>query len=89
MRLSRSTLAAVATAMLASTSFADVPFQQLADFGRGASPFDVNAQGTIVGGARSADDDSRSLPVVWDSPTATPVSGTWASCSSTMPSSAT
>ena len=73
MRLSRSTLAAVATAMLASTSFADVPFQQLADFGRGASPFDVNAQGTIVGGARAADDDSRSLPVVWDSPTATPV----------------
>jgi hypothetical protein len=73
MRLSRSTLAAVTTAMIASTSFADVPFQQLADFGRGASPFDVNAQGTIVGGARSADDDSRSLPVVWDSPTATPV----------------
>jgi len=72
MRLSRSTLAAVTTAMLASTSFADVPFQQLADFGRGGLPNDVNAQGTIVGGVRAAD-DSGSVPVVWDSPTATPV----------------
>ena len=72
MRLSRSTLAAVTTAMIASTSFADVPFQQLADFGRGGLPNDVNAQGTIVGGVRAAD-DSGSVPVVWDSPTATPV----------------
>ncbi|NBQ14292.1 MAG: hypothetical protein EBU31_06705, partial [Proteobacteria bacterium] len=71
MRITGLTLAA-AIAALASTAFADVPFQQLADFGRGGSPIDVNAQGVIVGAVRAAD-DSMSVPVVWDSPTAAPV----------------
>jgi uncharacterized membrane protein len=71
MRITGLTLAA-AIAALASTAFADVPFQQLADFGRGGLPSDVNAQGVIVGAVRAAD-DSMSVPVVWDSPTAAPV----------------
>jgi hypothetical protein len=72
MRISALTLAVASSAALVATAFADVPFQQLADFGRGGSPIDVNAQGVIVGAVRAAD-DSMSVPVVWDSPTAAPV----------------
>jgi uncharacterized membrane protein len=72
MRISALTLAVASSAALVASAFADVPFQQLADFGRGGLPTDVNAQGVIVGAVRAAD-ESMSVPVVWDSPTAAPV----------------
>jgi hypothetical protein len=51
---------------------AEVPFQPLADFGFGGSPFDVNAAGLIVG-AVNTKEPGTCVPVVWDAATATPV----------------
>ena len=43
----RATLLIIA-AFATTAAIADVPFQQLADFGKGGSPIDVNADGVIV-----------------------------------------
>jgi hypothetical protein len=64
--------AVVAVAALVSVSSADVPFQQLADFGMGGAPYDVDPSGRIVGAVR-VDGDQPYVPVIWDSPTASPV----------------
>ena len=52
MRSPLSILSAAASVAFVSVAAADVPFQQLADFGLGGSPFDVNSSGRIVGGGR-------------------------------------
>lgn len=65
-------VAAVAAAAVVSVASADVPFQQLADFGMGGAPYDVDPSGRIVGAVR-VDGDQPAVPVVWSSPTAIPV----------------
>jgi hypothetical protein len=64
--------AAVVATALVSVSSADIPFQQLADFGMGGAPYDVDPSGQIVGAVR-VDGDQPYVPVLWNSPTATPV----------------
>lgn len=61
----------IVTALCTSTVLADVPFQPLADFGKGGTPIDVNADGVIAGTLRTAD-DSDSVPVIWQTPTSAP-----------------
>jgi len=60
-------------AAFAASAVAEVPFQPLADFGLGGSPSDVNAAGRIVGAVRVEDGSYPYLPVVWETPTSTPV----------------
>ena len=67
----RATLLIIA-AFATTAAIADVPFQQLADFGKGGSPIDVNADGVIAGSLRAAD-DSNTVPVIWQTPTSAPV----------------
>jgi hypothetical protein len=67
-------ISAAALAALVSSANADVPFQQLADFGLGGSPSDVNASGVIVGSVRVArETGGSSVPVYWPTPTSAPV----------------
>lgn len=75
MRLLGSSIAAIVSAATVSVAVADVPFQQLADFGFGGSPFDISASGRIVGGLRSQIDGKPGpyVPVIWDSVTSAPV----------------
>lgn len=72
MRPKTSVLSALTVAALMSTAAADVPFQPLADFGMGGSPYDVNASGRIVGAVR-VDGPYACVPVVWETPTSAPV----------------
>ena len=72
MRLFSCTLCVAVTAALVSAATADVPFQQLADFGMGGAPFDVDPSGRIVGAVR-VDGPQPYVPVIWSSPSATPV----------------
>lgn len=67
------TLAATAVAALSSSALADVPFQQLADYGLGGSPFDVNSSGVIVGGLRVDNPSIPYAPVFWPTSTSAPV----------------
>ena len=64
-----------ATTAIVSASSADVPFQQLADFGFGGSPFDISPSGRIVGGLRSqvGGKPGPYVPVIWDSINSAPV----------------
>ena len=65
--------AAVLAALVPSAN-ADVPFQQLADFGLGGSPSDVNASGVIVGSVRiEREGFGADVPVIWQTPTSAPV----------------
>jgi hypothetical protein len=72
MRSSFSIVAAAVSAAIVSATAADVPFQQLADFGLGGFPSDVNPSGRIVGAVR-VEAAAPYVPVVWESPSATPV----------------
>ena len=72
MRSSFRVLVAAASAALVSAAAADVPFQQLADFGMGGAPYDVDPAGRIVGAVR-VDGNQPYVPVIWKSPTANPV----------------
>ncbi|MFM8818133.1 MAG: hypothetical protein ACKOHI_09755, partial [Phycisphaerales bacterium] len=72
MRSRRSVLSVAASAVIVSAASADVPFQQLADFGMGGAPFDVDTSGRIVGAVR-VDGPQPYVPVIWTSPSATPV----------------
>jgi hypothetical protein len=72
MRSSFRVLVAAASAALVSAAAADVPFQQLADFGMGGAPYDVDPAGRIVGAVR-VDGNQPYVPVIWNSPTASPV----------------
>jgi hypothetical protein len=72
MRSSFRVLVAAASAALVSAATADVPFQQLADFGMGGAPYDVDPAGRIVGAVR-VDGNQPYVPVIWNSPTASPV----------------
>jgi len=65
-------IALIGWALLAPIAIADVTFQPLADFGRGGSPIDVNADGVIAGTVRKAD-DSVTVPVIWPTPQSTPI----------------
>ena len=69
---SRTRIALIGWALLAPIAVADVAFQPLADFGRGGSPIDVNADGVIAGTVRKAD-DSVTVPVIWPTPQSTPI----------------
>ena len=64
-------ISSIAATLCASVALADVPFQPLADFGKGGTPIDVNADGVIAGSLRTAD-DSNTVPVIWQTPTSTP-----------------
>lgn len=64
-------ISSIAATLCASVALADVPFQPLADFGKGGTPIDVNADGVIAGTLRTAD-DSDSVPVIWQTPTSAP-----------------
>jgi len=67
-------ISAAALAVLVPSANADVPFQQLADFGLGGSPSDVNASGMIVGSVRVArETGGPSVPVYWPTPTSAPI----------------
>lgn len=67
------TLAIALSAALSSPAAAEVPFQQLADFGLGGAPFDVNASGVIVGAVRvDRNGTGPYVPVIWQSPDSTP-----------------
>ena len=60
--------------LVAAPAAAEVPFQQLADFGLGGSPSDVNASGVIVGSVRvERPDVGASVPVFWPTPTSDPI----------------
>ena len=72
MRFRRSLLSVAASAVIVSAASADVPFQQLADFGMGGAPYDVDPSGRIVGAVR-VDGPQPYVPVIWSSPSATPV----------------
>jgi hypothetical protein len=64
----------VLASFVASVAAADVPFQPLADFGRGSSPSDVNASGVIVGTVNvDRPTGGPNVPVVWQTPTSEPV----------------
>jgi Dockerin type I domain len=64
-------IATVSVALLGlSGAHADVPFQPIADLGFGASVYDVNAAGSIVGIVRTS--SGLNVPAVWSSATATP-----------------
>ncbi|MFM7806701.1 MAG: hypothetical protein ACKPEA_02070, partial [Planctomycetota bacterium] len=71
MRISLRSLPRALAALVTTTALADVPFQPLADFGKGGTPIDVNADGVIAGTLRAAD-DSKYVPVIWQTPTSTP-----------------
>jgi hypothetical protein len=75
MRLLSSSIAAIAAAATLSVALADVPFQPLADFGFGGSPYDISASGRIVGELRSQINGKPGpyVPVIWDSVTSAPV----------------
>lgn len=68
----RSIVSLAVSAVIVSAAVADVPFQQLADFGMGGAPYDVDASGRIVGAAR-VEGNQPYVPVMWNSPTANPV----------------
>ena len=72
MRSTLSALSVAASAVIVSAASADVPFQQLADFGMGGAPYDVDPSGRIVGAVR-VDGPQPYVPVIWTSPSATPV----------------
>jgi hypothetical protein len=67
-----STLATAAAVALSASAMADVPFHQLADFGLGGQPSDVNAAGIIVGAVRVESGPGPYLPVIWQTPTSAP-----------------
>jgi len=67
------TLVAAVVAAAPSSAMADVPFQQLADFGLGGSPSDVNAAGVIVGAVRVDGEPGPYVPVIWPTATSQPV----------------
>ena len=73
MRSTLSLLAAACTAALVSAATADVPFQPLADFGQGGSPYDVNAAGRIVGAVNVGSPSGPYVPVVWETTSSAPV----------------
>jgi hypothetical protein len=68
-----STFVAAAVAAISSSAMSDVPFQQLADFGLGCSPSDVNATGVIVGAVRVDGEPGPYVPVIWPTATSQPV----------------
>ena len=63
----RSIVSLAVSAVIVSAAVADVPFQQLADFGMGGAPYDVDASGRIVGAAR-VEGNQTYVPVMWNSP---------------------
>jgi len=71
MRIASRSITSALVALLSTAALADVPFQPLADFGKGGTPIDVNADGVIAGTLRSSD-DSKYVPVIWQTPTSTP-----------------
>ncbi len=66
-------LAIAAIASVGSVALADVPFQPLADFGRGSSPYDVNASGVIVGLVSvERPNGVQFVPALWQTPSSQP-----------------
>lgn len=63
---------AAVVATLSSSAMADVPFRQLADFGLGGSPFDVNSSGVIVGTVYVDNEPGPFVPVIWQTAASNP-----------------